>query len=329
MAEDAVALRAAPRDRSLRALARAVAASGLVLVALASVLSLAGRWWWALDLLSHFHAVYLLFAALATAGLAALRWWGLARWAGALAAIEAVLVLPLYVGVVGGPEPDAGAPRLRVVSYNMLHGNPGTAEAARHVAGLEPDVVVLIEATASQVQAFTTALPGWYAIAEPRDDAFGIAVLSRRPPSSARVIMPGPRWMPAIELVLPLGGQQVTIYAVHPPPPIDEAHARTRDELLRTVSRWAAEREGPVIVAGDLNATPWSAPLRELLDEGPLRSTQRFGLHATWPSRLGALGIPIDHVLVSGSLHPVRRSIEPGFGSDHRMVVVELALSPR
>jgi endonuclease/exonuclease/phosphatase (EEP) superfamily protein YafD len=326
MSHDAVVHRAAPHDRSRRTLVRSLAACGLALLTLAPVLSLFGGWWWVLDLFSHFHAIYLLAAAIATAAFAALRWWGLARWAGALAAIEAVLVLPLYVDAVGGPEPDVGAPRLRVVSYNMLHGNPHTAEAARHVAGLEPDVVVLLEATAPQVRAFTTALPGWHALAEPRDDAFGIAVLCRRTPIDMRVVTPGPRWMPAIELSLPLGDGEVTIFAVHPPPPVGEGHTRTRDEVLRTISRWAAERDEPVIVVGDLNATPWSSTLRAILDEGPLRSTQRFGLHATWPSGLGALGLPIDHVLVSGSLHPVRRSIEPAFGSDHRMLLVELEL---
>lgn len=326
MANDANAPLPAPSESPRRRLARGIAARGLALLALASVLSFAGAWWWVLDLLSHFHAIYLLLAATAAAGFAALRWRTLALWAVALTAFEAALVLPLYLNAASAPEPHAGAPRLRVVSYNMLHGNPHTAAAARHVAGLEADVVVLLEATAPQLQAFTTALPGWHAIAEPRDDAFGIAVLSRRAPSSARVVMPGPRWMPAIELRLPLGDRSVTIFAVHPPPPVSEGHTRTRDELLRTVTRWAAASEGPVLVVGDLNATPWSSTLRGILGEGPLRSTQRFGLHATWPAGLGALGLPIDHVLVSGPLHPVSRSIEPAFGSDHQMLLVELAL---
>jgi endonuclease/exonuclease/phosphatase (EEP) superfamily protein YafD len=99
-----------------------------------------------------------------------------------------------------------------------------------------------------------------------------------------------------------------------------------RDQMLRAISSWAAEREGPRVVVGDLNATPWSVAMREILAEGPLRSTQRFGLQATWPSWLGPLGLPIDHVLVAGPLEPVARSIEPAFGSDHRMLVVDLEL---
>jgi endonuclease/exonuclease/phosphatase (EEP) superfamily protein YafD len=314
-AADETRRRARPGKRSAAAL--------LTALTLASALSFAGEPWWVLDLLSHFHAIYFWLAVVVGVVAAALRWWTLAAWAGALVVLEGLMLLPLYVGA---EDPNSGSPRLRVLSYNMLHGNPRTAEAARHAAGLEPDVVVLLEATAPQVRVFTAALPGWHAIAEPRDDAFGIAVLSRRPPSAARVVTPGPRWMPAIELTLPLGDRRITLLAVHPPPPVSEEHTRTRDALLRTVSRWSAEREPPVIVVGDLNATPWSSTLREILDEGPLRSTQRFGLHATWPSGLGALGLPIDHVLVAGPLEPVARTVEPAFGSDHRMLLVELEL---
>jgi len=315
----------APRaENPRRRLLRGVATLWLVLLALVSVLSLAGDGWWVIDLLSHFHAIYLLVASLAAAGFAALRWWGLALGAAALTAFEAALVLPLYVPP--SVEVDAAAPRLRVVSYNMLSGNPHTPDAARYVVGLEPDVVVLLEATPPQIEAFTTALPSWHAITEPRSDAFGIAVLTRQRPSAARVVTPGPKWTPAIELALPLGERTVTIFAVHPPPPVSRDYTRTRDELLRTVSRWAAASEDPVLVVGDLNATPWSSIMREILGEGPLRSTQRHGLHATWPAVLGPLGLPIDHALVSGALEPVSRSVEPAFGSDHRMLLVELAL---
>lgn len=323
-AEDAP--RTVPEGGPRRALVRGIASRWLALLALASALSFGGAWWWVLDLLSHFHAIYLLLALVAAATLAALRSVRGAAAAAVLVVFEAALVLPLHAGAWGSSAASASAARLRVVSYNMLHGNPHTAAAARHVAELEPDVVVLLEATAPQLQAFTAALPGFHAIVEPRDDAFGIAVLSRVRPTSARVVWPGPRWTPAIALELPLGERAVTVFAVHPPPPVSEEYTRTRDELLRTVSGWAAAQGGPVLVVGDLNATPWSAVMREILGDGPLRSTQRFGLHGTWPASLGALGLPIDHALVAGPLEPVHRGIEPAFGSDHRMLVVELAL---
>lgn len=312
----------APHSRGRRAAALVLA--GLTLVA---TLSLAGALWWVLDLLSHFHAIYLLIATVVAIAWLALRWWKLASWAVALVVFEAALVLPLYSLPMGGAEaPDPAAPRLRVVTYNIFRSNPRSAEAARHIAALEPDVVALLEVTPAQLLVFTAALPGWYPMAWPRDDAFGIAVLTREPPIRARRLELGPPWMPSIEVTVELAGQAIAIAAVHPPPPVSAANSHTRDELLRGVSAWAAAHEGPVIVMGDLNATPWSAVMREILREGPLRSTQRFGLQGTWPSFLGPLGVPIDHVLYTAPLHPVARTIEPAFGSDHRMVYAELEL---
>jgi endonuclease/exonuclease/phosphatase (EEP) superfamily protein YafD len=297
-----------------------VVLAGLTLV---STLSLAGALWWVLDLASHFHAIYFWVALLLAAVTMVRRWWKLALWAAALVVLEAMLLLPLYVG---GEEPTPGAPRLRVVSYNMLRVNPRTPEAAAHIAALEPDVVVLLEVSPAQLQVFTTALPGWHHVARPREDAFGIAVLTREAPSTTGLLELGSASMPSLEIGYAVDGQPVTIAAVHPPPPVSARLSHTRDRMLRALSAWAAEQEGPVLVVGDLNATPWSAVMREILDEGPLRSTQRFGLDATWPSLLGPLGVPIDHVLVAGRLEPVARSIEPAFGSDHRMLLVELEL---
>jgi len=325
MADDIEEPRPATAARR-RSLARGSVTLVLAGLTLASALSFGGAWWWRLDLLAHFHALYLLLALLAAASVAALRWWRLALWAAVLTAFEAVLVLPLYSLVVVAPTPAPGAPRLRVVSYNMLHGNPSTPAAAAHIATLEPDVVVLLEASAPQIELFSAALPGWYAFAEPRNDPFGIAVLTREPPTSMQVLTPGPSWMPAIEVVLPLGDRSVTILAVHPPPPVSERNTRTRDELLYALPAWTTDPDEAVIVVGDLNATPWSSTLRSLLAAGRLRSTQRFGLHGTWPAWLGPLGLPIDHALVAGPLEPVGRTIEPAFGSDHRMLFVELEL---
>ena len=297
-----------------------VVLAGLTLVV---ALSFAGALWWGFDLLSHFHAIYFWLAVAAGVVTAALRWWKLAGWAGALVLLEAMLILPLYVG---GEAPTPGAPRLRVVSYNMLRSNPGTVAAAAHIAALEPDVVVLLELTPAQLPVFTAALPGWHHVARPREDAFGIAVFTRKEPSRMELLALGVEAMPSIEVEYEVDGRAVTIAALHPPPPVGPRLSATRDRMLREISAWAAAQEGPVLVIGDLNATPWSAVMREILGEGPLRSTQRFGLQATWPSFLGPLGVPIDHALVAGPLEPVERSIEPAFGSDHRMLRVDLEL---
>jgi hypothetical protein len=89
--------------------------------------------------------------------------------------------------------------------------------------------------------------------------------------------------------------------------------------------RWARTAGGsrlPTVVAGDLNATPWSPAFNELDDLGLRRAT---GLAPTWPSALhGISGIPVDHVPASRHWRLVASGREPDLGSDHRPVIARL-----
>ena len=88
----------------------------------------------------------------------------------------------------------------------------------------------------------------------------------------------------------------------------------------------AAETE-PVIVIGDLNATPWSEGFRLLAGPADLANSQEgFGYAASWPARLPPFGrIPIDHALHSRDLTVTDRELGPGTAaSDHRPLRVTL-----
>ena len=91
---------------------------------------------------------------------------------------------------------------------------------------------------------------------------------------------------------------------------------------------WSAEVSGRRVVAGDLNATPWSHPFRRLLADGRLHNSQRgYGLELTFPAHATPLlQVSIDHVLYSDGFRVVDRRLGPALGSDHFPVVVDLAL---
>jgi endonuclease/exonuclease/phosphatase family metal-dependent hydrolase len=99
---------------------------------------------------------------------------------------------------------------------------------------------------------------------------------------------------------------------------------RHADELVRLCDRLRADREGPIVVGGDLNATPGMAAVRriaERLRDGWLGR----GPGATVPA--GAPSARIDYVFVSEDLRVVSSSTgAPGANraSDHLPVVVEL-----
>jgi endonuclease/exonuclease/phosphatase (EEP) superfamily protein YafD len=130
-----------------------------------------------------------------------------------------------------------------------------------------------------------------------------------------------------VRVVVQISGRRVVCYGVHPLPPMSPAYAADRDELFRQLAERVRREAGPVIVAGDFNATPWSHGMRPLVAAG-LRDTQLgHGFSATWQRRIPIFAIPIDHVLVAGDLTAAARWTGPDLGSDHRPIVAELRFS--
>ncbi len=129
----------------------------------------------------------------------------------------------------------------------------------------------------------------------------------------------------ARELDMEFDGVPIRILALHPPSPTSTGKVSTRDEQLAAVPDWAAAQDRPVVIVGDLNASPWSHAFRPLTDSDLVNSVNGFGLQATWPALLGPFGVPIDHLLHSAELTTVTRRTGPSLGSEHRSVFITLA----
>lgn len=135
--------------------------------------------------------------------------------------------------------------------------------------------------------------------------------------------------IPAIAAELALAGRSVALLGVHTLPPVSADYAARRDAQLAAALAWATDQRAAgraPVIAGDLNASPFSAPLRRLLAGADLVDSQRgFGVQASWPTSLPWPRIAIDHVLHDRSLTTVARALGPDLGSDHLPVVVDLA----
>ncbi|KRA51047.1 hypothetical protein ASD77_15565 [Pseudoxanthomonas sp. Root65] len=147
----------------------------------------------------------------------------------------------------------------------------------------------------------------------------GLGVLSDRPLSNVRVLADGLGAL-RMEADLAIGGRTVHLIAAHPKPPMATRKYRARDGLLRELASAAITQ--PTIVAGDLNATPWSSALLG----SDMRSLRRVsGWAPTYPSEArGVFGIGIDHVLVSSGFAGTHAERGPDIGSDHLPVRVGL-----
>ncbi len=286
-----------------------------------------GAAWWGFDLVANLRPqqailLTLLVVVLLHAG---------SRLASAVAAIGAVVNLMLVAPLLVVADPAAHASEsatLDIVFLNVKIDLADRQAVMRHLHGRDDDLVILAAGTRSWVERLEDTDLGLHVVAGPgRGRDLELIVLARDPDALTVVHQRTDDSRSAlVEIITELDGEPVRVLATHAVSPLTPPRARQRDAHLAWVAAWAQEREEPVVVVGDLNATPWSSSFRALLEHGGLRDSQEaHGLQASWPARLGTFGLPIDHVLHSPELITVDRELGPSFGSEHRMVHARLS----
>lgn len=287
---------------------------GLLLPLLSHLLAgVAGTLAWLIDLASHWQWLFLL-GLVVFAGLAS---WRNKRWAVLLLALP----LPWLTASAPAPAGDPQAQVFAVASANVHLDSRNTQALATWLAQEKPDLVVLLEVSPAYAHGLRTLrdYPFQHIVAQ--DSPFGIAVLSRHPLQQIEVIEDA-QGIAHIEAQLQWHGQPVGIIALHPMPPLSPQYHSVRNAKLAALATQAAASAIPTVLAGDLNATPWSSAYSGLAQLGLRRAS---GLAATWPAVLqGLLGLPIDHVLVTQHWAVVARQVGPQLGSDHLPVLVRL-----
>ncbi|HVK09665.1 MAG TPA: endonuclease/exonuclease/phosphatase family protein [Gemmataceae bacterium] len=230
---------------------------------------------------------------------------------------------------------------LRVLSYNVHHGE-GTdgkldlARIAKVITTAKPDLVALQEIDrgakrtggvdqAAELARLTGLHVEFGKAIDLQGGAYGLATLSRYPLHGARVHpLPGKKGQEArivLEARVEVGaGRAITFLNTH----FQHDDAATRAEQAAKVSDLFAGADGPVVLAGDLNATPESEPMKALAKHWTPATPFDRGLK-TIPA--GAPKSQIDYVLVrpAGRFKVVEATvIEEKVASDHRPVLAVL-----
>jgi endonuclease/exonuclease/phosphatase (EEP) superfamily protein YafD len=295
----------------------------------AGVSLLPGRLW-PLEVLASFR-VPILAACLvsgACALLLRLRLWAMLGFASASA--QLLLSIPLFVDA--HPNHSAAGPteRLRVLTMNLEWSNRESEAVLSLIRSLDPDIVALQEVDywwrrkldlLSDVYPFQT-----YDRASTRP---GVSVLARGAPSEEE-------WRPlhgraALLLAFDDGGHSFRFAVAHAFPPKSAHLYRLRNRQLESLASALASaharRDDPLIVVGDLNATPWSPVLHDFEARTGLRSARiGQGPLPTWPSWSPLIRVPIDHVYHSESVRTDKLMQVPLPGSDHLGLLADLVL---
>jgi endonuclease/exonuclease/phosphatase (EEP) superfamily protein YafD len=296
------------------------------LLVVANLLPLGARLWWVIDLTTHFRVQYLAVTFVLLVLVALRRHW---RTCFVLLAAGAVSVVPVVPYLPLAPRSAAvGAePRLKVITVNVSYRQFSPRRLLEIVREVDADVVVLQELTpyAAEVLApLDEILPNHFKM--PAEGRFGIAVWSRLELESATPFALGRQ--PAIEARVRFGDTTFTVFGVHLNAPTSPRRASARNAELRLLAERSAAIEGPLVVAGDFNLTPYSPLFGDWLAASGLTDTRRGRTPSvSWPAVLPILGIPIDHVAVSPQFTILAHRRLPDFGSDHYGVLAELALA--
>lgn len=306
--------RPAPRVRALLRLAR-IAPWLLPILAIAMLTPWFARLMpttgsvlgWGLDLAAHWQILY----ATAWLALCALAACADRRWL----ICAPIALLPLWSASDALPATsDAQKPTLTIAAANILASNEDPARLIAWLKTAPTDIVILTELTHGHAAAIERELGALYPYRafEPEDSPIGIGLMARRPLDDI-ALKRSVDGIPSLSARIEVDGRAVRVVAAHPMPPMAPHWHEERDRLLVALAEGAGG--APLIVAGDLNATPWSTALSGAADHGLRRAT---GLRPTWSNAF--LGIPIDHVLASAHWRRGASERGPEIGSDHRPV---------
>ncbi len=220
------------------------------------------------------------------------------------------------------PLETARPAELQVLWMNLLWRNATPPEEiAAALAAAPADLVLLAEAAPLEpyLETLKPAFP--YQAGCGLGRRCEILALSRRPLAEMEMQpMPGTRPGRLVTLRLAPGNGQagLTVIGAHLLKPWFGDMSRHDDWLvIRELSR----RPGPLLLAGDFNATPWSRRMAALNRLCGL-AAPRLPV-ATWPAAAGALGLPIDLALVRGGARLTALAPWQGVpGSDHRGLLI-------
>ena len=212
--------------------------------------------------------------------------------------------------------PAASGTSLKVVSANIYSSPASPSLLQNYLLNTYIDIAILTEYSNDWDGIFQRwNLPFAYMVKQPQPDNFGIALLSRWPLINIRIVKMGQDVpMPSIfaTAITPLG--RIRIVATHPAPPISPLLARWNTATVLQIIEILKVATIPVLVAGDFNSTPWAYPLNQIINMPHVKGGSFYG---TWPGFMQKLGLPIDHIFITGPYQFTQYRNGPEIGSDH------------
>jgi endonuclease/exonuclease/phosphatase (EEP) superfamily protein YafD len=217
---------------------------------------------------------------------------------------------------------------LRVATANAWFANPDYTALVAWLSRSDADIIAVQEITPQSALALETLARTYpYRKVIPREDPYGIALLSRWPIDVVRSMDFAGDGLPSLVATLDVHGRKLRVIALHTRWPVMPGLQVARDRALQQAAALALTRPEATILLGDLNLTPYAPAFARLVAESGLRDAfAGQSWRPTWQAGFWPLALPIDHVLVPRRGCVTGHEIGPDVGSDHRPLQVTLRL---
>lgn len=242
-----------------------------------------------------------------------------------LSVFGASLIPGLAPATASSERVDETAPIYRLMQLNLRFDNPEPGKVLSLIGRIRPDVMTLEEVSpmwAEKLALLESAYP--YRVICPIDDYSGsLAILSRRPfaaETKGKCMQGGTFATVAVDF----GGRSAEIGALHLQRPWPGHQARQLDGVEPLV----AAMSDTAILAGGINATPWSAASARVAEAGGM--TVEGPPNPTWlwrrlPEWMRLAGFPVDRIFSKGEVFVRSVRTEEWVGSDHLPVVADFS----
>ena len=307
-------------------------ATGLLTLCLWGLLAafaftMAARFFWIADLLDSFR--FQMFALLLPAAIIA---WVTQRFRVAFLLSIATILASLGTATTWLPtlQPPKGDQTIRIMSFNVLGSNRDWQSVIDELIGRTPDVIAVVEFSNYWPEVFKGYESRYpYQFTQPRWHGYGVAIFSKFPLTSTDVsqLLDKEADTPIVSADLEIGSTKIRLLATHLISPVSQRRATLRNEQMVDVAEVVNRRSVPTVLVGDFNCATWSPFMQDLLNATGLRDSRNgFGFQGSWENKYPWLMTPIDHALVSPTIHVHRRFVGGVTGSDHLPVIVEVSV---
>lgn len=305
----------------------------LAMLVIAFSLSFFAPYSWFFDQFSHFKIQYVIGGLFIGVWMVVVKKWGRAALSFLICAVCVFQISQAYDFIPHQSE-VFGSDTFKIMHYNRRYTINAHLDLVDFIREESPDVAVIQEARVSHLNDLSAINDKYpYRIEEPRQNAFGMIVLSKHPFETKKVTDFDRIVLDNIQIHVLINlpnAQKISLYAIHPPPPMNALLQKQRNtELELTAQDVSTDNTKNIIMLGDWNMTPFSPHFTDLLNKTGLKNqvTESSSI-LSWPSLfvLPVFQIPIDHILHKGNLSLLSKQRGPAMGSDHYPIIATFSV---